>query len=71
MIYIAGGPPIDQFVESRGMRPEVDGIPRILIVLTDGIAHDSLSAPAQNVRDQNIVIYAIGVAGYNLPLGDF
>ena len=56
----------DQFSEDRGLRPEVDGVPRILIVLTDGIADDDLITPAKNVRDENIVIYAIGVAGYNL-----
>ena len=56
----------DQFSEDRGLRPEVDGVPRILTVLTDGISHDSVSIPAKNVRDENIVIYAIGVAGYNL-----
>ena len=56
----------DQFTEARGLRPEVDGLPRILIVLTDGRSHDSVSIPAQNVRDENIVVYAIGVANYNL-----
>ena len=56
----------DQFIEARGLRPDVDGLPRILIVLTDGEAHDSVSIPAQNVRDENIVIYAIGIASFDL-----
>ncbi|CAB4033953.1 Hypothetical predicted protein [Paramuricea clavata] len=56
----------DQFNEERGLRPEVDGVPRILIVLTDGGASDDVSLPAKNVRDENIVIYAIGIGGYNL-----
>ena len=56
----------NQFSEERGLRPEVDGLPRILIVLTDGVSHDSVSIPAKNVRDENIVIYAIGIGGYNL-----
>ena len=56
----------DQFTEARGLRPEVDGLPRILIVLTDGRASDSVSIPAQNVRDKNIVIYAIGIASFDL-----
>ncbi len=55
----------DQFSEGRGLRPEVDGIPRILIVLTDGKSHDNVSIPAKNVRDENIVIYAIGIGSYN------
>jgi hypothetical protein len=57
---------IDQFTEERGLRPEKDGLPRVLIVLTDGVASDSVSIPAKNVRDENIVVYAIGIDGYNL-----
>jgi uncharacterized protein YegL len=56
----------DQFTEERGLRPEVDGVPRILIVLTDGVASDDVSLPAKNVRDENIVIYTIGIGEYNL-----
>ena len=56
----------NQFAEARGLRPEVDGLPRILIVLTDGRSGDSVSTPAKNVRDENIVVYAIGVANYDL-----
>ena len=55
----------DQFSEDRGLRPEVDGVPRILIVLTDGKSSDSVSIPAKNVRDENIVIYAIGIGNYD------
>ncbi len=55
----------DQFSEDRGLRPEVDGVPRILIVLTDGRSGDSVSTPAKNVRDENIVIYAIGISNYD------
>ena len=57
----------EQLREDRGLRPEVDGIPRILIILTDGKSQDNVLVPAQNVRNRNIAIYAIGVAGYNLP----
>ena len=56
----------DQFNEKRGLRPEIDGVPRILIVLTDGEATDDLSIPAKKIRDENIVIYAIGVDRYDL-----
>ena len=56
----------DQFSEERGLRPKVDGVPRILIVLTDGKSGDSVSIPAKNVRDENIVIYAVGIANYEL-----
>ena len=57
----------DQFNEKRGLRPEIDGVPRILIVLTDGASSDNVSIPAKNVRDENIVIYAVGIANYELP----
>ena len=57
----------DQFSEKRGLRPAVDGIQRILIVLTDGKSEDSVSIPAKNVKDEDIVIYAIGIDRYYLP----
>ena len=57
----------DQFSEERGLRPAVDGILRILIVLTDGKSEDSVSIPAKGVKDENIVIYAIGIDRYYLP----
>ena len=53
----------DQFSVERGLRPEVDGVPRILI--TGGRSQDSVSIPAKNVRDENIVIYAIGIGSYD------
>jgi uncharacterized protein YegL len=56
----------DQFTEARGLRPETEGLPRILIVLTDGRSHDSVKTPAENIRNNNIVIYTIGIGGYNL-----
>jgi uncharacterized protein YegL/GH24 family phage-related lysozyme (muramidase) len=51
----------DQFTEAKGLRNERYGIPRVLIVITDGQSHDSVLVPAQHLRDKNIVIYAIGV----------
>ena len=55
-----------QFSEAlRGLRPASYGLPRILIVLTDGRSSDAVAAPAAILRDHNIVIYAIGVGGYN------
>ena len=56
----------DQFNEKRGLRPKIDGVPRILIVLTDGKSMDKVSDPAKNVRDENIVIYAIGIDRYKI-----
>ena len=55
----------DQFTEARGLRSETEGLPRILIVLTDGRSDDSVATPAANIHNNNIVIYAIGIGGYN------
>ncbi len=49
----------DQFSEEVGLRNERYGIPRVLIVITDGQSHDSVLAAAQRLRNKNIVIYAI------------
>ena len=56
---------LNQFRESRGLRPKNYGIPRILIVLTDGQSGDSVALPAARVRAQNIVIYAIGIGNFD------
>lgn len=56
----------DQFSERRGLRPKADGLPRILVVLTDGRSSDEVSTPAKTVRDNEITIYAVGVARYDL-----
>ncbi|XP_046849854.1 uncharacterized protein LOC124443411 [Xenia sp. Carnegie-2017] len=56
----------DQFTENRGLRPAVKGVPRILIILTDGKATDSVLTPAKNIRDNEISIYAVGVGGYDI-----
>ena len=56
----------DQFTEARGLRPEIEGLPRILIILTDGQSYDSVALPAANIRSNNIVIYTIGIGGYDL-----
>ncbi|XP_067056552.1 uncharacterized protein [Acropora muricata] len=56
----------DQFSEERGLRPKADGLPRILVVLTDGESYDNVSTPAKNLTDNEITIYAVGVAFYDL-----
>ncbi|KAK5921640.1 hypothetical protein CgunFtcFv8_018989 [Champsocephalus gunnari] len=35
--------------------------PKYLIVVTDGLSHDKVEAPAEELREQGIIIYAIGV----------
>ena len=55
----------DQFTEARGLRPETSGLPRILIVVTDGESGDDVSQPARNLHNRNIVVYGIGVGGFD------
>ena len=55
-----------QFSEFRGLRPEEDGLPRILVVLTDGRSSGNVSRPAMNISNNNIVVYAIGIGNYDI-----
>ena len=57
---------LDQFSEKKGLRNERYGIPRVLIVITDGQSHDPVLIPARKLREKNIVIYAIGVGHYDM-----
>lgn len=48
----------------RSARP---GIPNMLIVLTDGKSSDSITAPAQRLRDTGVTIFAVGIGnGYEI-----
>uniref|UniRef100_A0A8C3IDB2 VWFA domain-containing protein n=1 Tax=Chrysemys picta bellii TaxID=8478 RepID=A0A8C3IDB2_CHRPI len=40
-------------------------VPCYLIVLTDGVSHDSVKEPAERLRNEKVNIYAIGVKGAN------
>lgn len=46
----------------KGSRPNV---PKILIVITDGASQDAVAMPARFLRDNNVIIYSIGVGGAN------
>ena len=56
----------DQFTEINGMRPSIDGIPRVLIVMTDGRAGDDVAAGVDTLNDLNLNIIVIGIAGYDI-----
>lgn len=48
------------FREAKEDRPKV---PKYLIVITDANSHDRVQVPAQKLREQGVIIYAIGVEG--------
>ena len=57
----------DQFSEANGLRNERYGIPRVLIVITDGKSHDSVVIPAHRLREKNIVIYTVAIGHVDMP----
>ncbi|KAI3361009.1 hypothetical protein L3Q82_012904, partial [Scortum barcoo] len=54
------GPHFETAVATRGQK-----VPEYLIVITDGESTDEVKAPAQKLRAQGIIIYAIGVKESN------
>eukprot|EP01084_Bolivina_argentea_P111503 198914_1 len=56
----------NQFNENKGMRELSLGIPRLLIVLTDGISTDNVDTGVNSLLRLNLNIIAIGIAGYDI-----
>ncbi|XP_066271751.1 cartilage matrix protein-like [Branchiostoma lanceolatum] len=50
------------FGKSDGARP---GVPKVVIVVTDGVSYDAVAAPALEAQQKGITVYAIGVSGYD------
>uniref|UniRef100_A0A671T1D5 Collagen, type VI, alpha 4a n=1 Tax=Sinocyclocheilus anshuiensis TaxID=1608454 RepID=A0A671T1D5_9TELE len=50
------------FDKSNGGRPNV---PQFLVVITDGEAHDAVTAPAKAIREKGVTIFSIGVGSVN------
>eukprot|EP00058_Branchiostoma_floridae_P027598 XP_002613089.1 hypothetical protein BRAFLDRAFT_89971 [Branchiostoma floridae] len=54
----------NSLTESHGARP---GVPKVVIVVTDGQSWDSVVAPAQRANHSGIIMVAIGVgSGYDI-----
>lgn len=53
------------FTEEAGSRAG-DRVPQILMVITDGDSADDVKGPAQMLRKQGIIVFAIGVGLANL-----
>ncbi|GAB1294611.1 Collagen alpha-6(VI) chain [Apodemus speciosus] len=54
------------FTKALGSRLQ-EGVPQVLIVITDGESHDAekLNATAKALRDKGILVLAVGIAGAN------
>ena len=57
---------LDQFHKTRGLRAESSGLLRVLIVVTDGHSRDEIAEAASEIRENNIVIYGIGIGTYDI-----
>ena len=56
------------FTAAGGVRETVEGVPKIAIVVTDGQSNDfdATVAAASSVHDADIIVYAVGVEGFNI-----
>uniref|UniRef100_A0A8C5PL56 VWFA domain-containing protein n=1 Tax=Leptobrachium leishanense TaxID=445787 RepID=A0A8C5PL56_9ANUR len=50
------------FTSANGARPNVK---KILILITDGVAHDVVKTPAKSLRDSGVIIFSVGVLNAN------
>eukprot|EP00061_Rhincodon_typus_P018866 g48225.t1 len=55
---------MDFFQTSAGSR-KLEGVPQYLLVVTDGLSQDFVAAPANNLRKENINVFAVGVGEAN------
>ena len=54
---------LNGFIEERGARPKILGVPRIAIVVTDGYSFEpeKTIAAADWLHENNVIVYAIGI----------
>ena len=53
------------FTSEAGSRA-AERVPQIAVVITDGDSSDDVLEPARQLRQQGVIMFAIGVGGYNL-----
>ncbi|XP_078492234.1 uncharacterized protein LOC108949912 [Ciona intestinalis] len=51
------------FLAPNGARPASEGVPRFLVVLTDGKSMDNVTLPAAAVRSHGITVFGVGIGG--------
>ncbi|VDO61952.1 unnamed protein product [Onchocerca flexuosa] len=54
------------FSERRGARPLGSGVPRIVVVITDGRSQDNVMVPVQIAKMKEIQLFAVGVTNHAL-----
>lgn len=56
------------FMEQNGARPASEGVPKIVIVVTDGysVDFDSTVSAAAGLHSDGYIVYAIGISGANI-----
>ncbi|XP_059508798.1 collagen alpha-6(VI) chain-like [Stegostoma tigrinum] len=52
------------FQTSAGSR-KLEGVPQYLLVITDGLSQDFVASPANNLRKENINVFAVGIGEAN------
>ncbi|XP_072027313.1 uncharacterized protein [Amphiura filiformis] len=68
--YISGSTRTGAAIDYTVSHPDLFGgvgrnsVPRVCIVITDGLSHDDVQIPADNARDSYIILFAVGVGGY-------
>ena len=55
------------FTEANGARPASEGVPRVVVVVTDGYSSDPESTvlAARGLHDDGYIVFAVGIAGAN------
>ena len=58
----------EAFTQAHGARPVGEGVPRVVIVITDGTSDDSVQteAAATELHDDGYVVLAVGIQGANI-----
>ena len=59
---------LDRYFKSstNGIRPKREGVTRVVIVITDGLANASPKDAAKQLKDEDVIVFAVGIKGYQI-----